>query len=253
MAANSYDNIVNSKKIATVESHPYVVKNTGYIPANSRFTAFENSCCFIATHDKIHHLGSKSEISVHELRILSEFPNEPIFFDTKLHSAGFLRMTRILNIGVVFYRLVDNKLSVADVFNFESPNIVHILSWGAHFELLVTEQEKNELSGSTEFRSVNRNIERYVVIKTEKEKEIEKVLKQIEFLRKRVAVTDCIKSVETQINSVQSKLTSSKNDVSDSDFEKLLEASAQFEELKTKLETLSKITILEQQLFKLMS
>ena len=253
---NSYDMAIaastsGSSRIATVTTHPYVVRNTGKLNGQGTFSSFDNSCCFIAAHDKIHYLGQKSEITTHELRILSQFPNESIFFDTKLHSDGFTRMSRILNIGIIFYRLTDNKLIVTDVYNFDAPNIAHIISWGAHFELLVTEQERNELMSMTEFRTTERKIETYVVVKTAKEEEIEKIIKQIDFLRKRVSVTDCVNSVKTQLAAVNSKLSSSKNEVSDNDLTKILEATAQLEELQTKLETLAKIESLEQQLFKL--
>ena len=103
----------------------------------------------------------------------------------------------------------------------------------------------------TEFRTTERKIETYVVVKTAKEEEIEKIIKQIDFLRKRVSVTDCVNSVKTQLAAVNSKLSSSKNEVSDNDLTKILEATAQLEELQTKLETLAKIESLEQQLFKL--
>jgi len=255
---NSYEMAVKASasanpKIATMTSHPYVVKNTGKLNSNGTFQEFTNSCCFIAAHDKIHYLGQKSEINTHELRILSQFPNESIFFDTKLHSAGFTRMSHILSVGFVFYQLIENKLVVTDVYNFESPNIVHILSWGAHFELLVTEQERNELLASSEFRATGRAIDKYVVVKTAQEEEIDKIIKQIDFHRKKVSVTDCVNSVKTQLAAVNSKLTSSKNDVSDSEFTKILEATAQLEELQSKLETLAKIESLEQQLIKLMT
>lgn len=255
---NSYDmaiqaSVTTNSKIATITSHPYVVRNTGKLNKNGSFPEFTNSCCFIAAHDKIHYLEQKSEINTHEIRILSQFPNESIFFDTKLHSDGFTRMTRILNVGFIFYQLIDNKLVVTDVYNFESKNIVHILSWGAHFELIVTEQERNELMSSSEFRATQRVIEKYVVVKTAKEEEIDKIIKQIEFHRKKVSVSDCVTSVKNQLSSVNSKLTSNKNDVSDVEFTKILEATAQLEELQTKLETLAKIESLETQLLKLMS
>lgn len=255
---DSYDMAVkassaaSNSKIATMASHPYVVRNTGKLKSNGSFPELLNSCCFIAVHDKMHYL-EKSKINTHEIRILSLFPNEPIFFDTKLHSFGFTRMSQILNHGFVFYQLVENKLVVTDVYNFEAPNIVHILSWGAHFELLVTEQERNELLSSSEFNATGRAIEKYVIVKTPKEEEIEKIIKQIEFFRKKVSVSDCVSSVKTQLASVNAKLTSNKNDVSDNELTKILEASAQLEELHTKLETLAKIETLEEQLIKLMT
>jgi hypothetical protein len=255
---NSYDMAIQASakansKLATIASHPYVVRNTGKLNKNGSFQEFTNSCCFIAAHDKIHYLGEKSEINTHEIRILSQFPNESIFFDTKLHSAGFTRMSHILNVGFVFYQLVDKGLVVTDVYNFDSKNIVHILSWGAHFELLVTEQERNELMSSSEFRATERIVEKYIVVKTAKEEEIDKIIKQIEFHRKKVSITDCVTSVKNQLSSVNSKLSSNKNDVSDAEFTKILEATAQLEELQSKLETLAKIESLEAQLLKLIS